>query len=305
MKVIRKLWPQLALLAVGLIWGSSNVFIKDAVHRIPAAFLIALRCTTACLLLGLIFYKRMRKITRRDLISGAVIGACLFLAYYMQTCSMYFTDPGKCGFLASIYSVIVPFLYWIVAKKRPTTRHLAAAFLCIAGVALCSVTGTLSITWGDSMALISGFFYAAHIVTIEKFGSERDPVVITVLQFGMAGLCGWVVALTTETSRIALPGTAVLDVLYLALVCTGLAMFLQNLGQNRVKPNFASILMSTEALFGVLISVLAGFEMLNSRLIFGFVLIFAAVLVSQVKLPVRQRQASSRSALRTGHTNTM
>lgn len=277
------MWPQLALLAVGLIWGSANIFVKSASGQIPPAFLIALRCTAASALLALIFRKRLRGLTCKDFLSGAIIGICMFSAYYIQTCSMRISDPGKCGFLASVYCVIVPFLYWIVVRKRPTWRHLLAAVLCLAGVVFCSVTETLSISWGDSMALLSGFFYAAHIVSVEKCSKGRDPIAMTILQFGFTAVFAWVVALATERQQFALPASALFDVAYLAFISTGLATLLQNLGQKRVNSNLASILMSTESVFTLLISVSLGMERLTVQICVGFVLIFAAILISQIE----------------------
>lgn len=287
MNKLKKQWPQLALLAVGLLWGSSNVFVKDAVSQIPPAFLIALRSTIAALLFSLLFWKRLRTLHRRDVLCGAAIGVCLFLAYYAQTCSMFFTTPGKCGFFASTYCVIVPFLYWLIARRRPSAHHLISAVLCVAGVVLCSVTESLSITWGDSAALVSGVFYALHMVVVEKLNKGRDPIAMTVLQFVFSAAAAWVVTLATETDRLALPASAMFNVLYLALVCTGLAMLLQNLGQKRVNPNRASILMSTESVFGVLFSVCLGYETLDLQTVLGFVLIFAAIVVSQLKAAPR------------------
>ena len=288
MKVAKAILPQLSLLLVGVIWGSSNVIIKNAVDQIPAAFLIALRCTMASALLALVFGKKLKMIDKSTLLGGAVIGLCLFLAYYMQTCSLYFSDPGKCGFLASVYCVIVPFLFWILTGKRPEAKSFAASVLCLAGVLICSVNGALKIAWGDSMALISGVLYAAHIVTIERFSRDKDPVVMTILQFAFAGLYGWIVALTTERARLCLPTEAALELMYLALVCTGLAMLLQNVGQKRVAPHVASILMSTEAVFGVAISAALGMERVTARLALGFVLIFAAILISEFRASPRR-----------------
>ena len=77
-------------------------------------------------------------------------------------------------------------------------------------------------------------------------------------------------------------------VLYLALFCTMLALLLQNVGQKYASPASASILMSTESVFGILFSVLFAGEVVTPRLAVGFALIFAAVLVSEVQLPAKQ-----------------
>lgn len=290
MKKLTKFWPQAALLLVGLIWGSSNVIIKNAVDQIPPAFLIAMRCTIAAPLLAILFRKHLRGTTAADVRSGAIIGVCLFLAYWIQACSMCYIAPGKSGFLTSIYCVMVPFVYWAVSRRAPTLRNLLAAGLCVCGVALCSLTGSFTIAWGDTLALICGLFSAAHVVSVGICGQGRDPFRITVLQFIAAAIVGWGVSLCTEASRICLPTGALFDVFYLALACTGLALLLQNISQQRVEPNTASILTSTESVFGVMFSVLLGYETLNARLLGGFALIFAAILVSQLQFPTKERK---------------
>ena len=59
---------------------------------------------------------------------------------------------------------------------------------------------------------------------------------------------------------------------------------LQNIGQKYTNPSAAAIILSLESVFGVLFSVLFSYETLTPKLIFGFVLIFAAVLLSETKL---------------------
>lgn len=66
-----------------------------------------------------------------------------------------------------------------------------------------------------------------------------------------------------------------------------------------VPTSCSSILMSTESVFGVIFSVIFLQEALNGKLIIGFALIFAAVLISQLNLAPIKRVACPLHAQRT------
>lgn len=279
----KKLWPRLALLGVAIIWGSSMVVVKTATESLPSDYLVTLRTLLACIALCLLFPKHLKKLDWSYLLPGIVIGGCLFLAYWIQTLSVVDGMPGKSTVLAAIYCVLVPFLAWIVCKRRPNLCQIAAAVLCIVGVGVAANLSlrSLTIEQSDLYALISSFFYAAHIVTIDRFGEKKDPILLTIVQFFFCSVFGWIVTLVREGGVPALPMRALGDLAYLAFMCTGVALLLQNLGQSKVEPTTASILMSTESLFGVLFSVWFAGETLTVTLLCGFVLIFGAILLSQ------------------------
>ena len=70
----------------------------------------------------------------------AWLGAALFTAYTLQTFGLEYTTPGKNAFLTATYCVIVPFMWWFFTKKRPDRYNIAAALVCICGMALCRWT---------------------------------------------------------------------------------------------------------------------------------------------------------------------
>jgi len=290
----RLIWfgSRAALLLVGIIWGSSLVVVKSSAERIAPNLVIASRFTLACIVLSLIFFRKFRLLNREYLKSGLIIGACLFVAYWLQTLGVTLAMPGKSAFLSSIYCVLVPFVFWAIGGGRPRARNLVAACLCVAGILLSSVTADFSILPGDLLALASGLFFAVHIAAVGRYGSGKDPVLITILQFGFCAIFAWIATFTLEGFAIRWHPDAAGGVLYLALACTALALLLQNVGQKYADPASASILMSTESVFGVIFSVIFMGETLNSRLLLGFVLIFASVLISEVPFSVLRKRAA-------------
>lgn len=282
------LGSRLALLLVGIIWGSSLVVVKSSTDAMPPNLLVALRFTLAFVLLAIVFFRRLKKIDRSYLKSGAIIGACLFLAYWIQTVGVTLAMPGKSAFLSSIYCVLVPFLYWIFYHRAPRQENLLAAALCVLGILLASVTADFGIAPGDALALLSGVFFAAHIVAVGKYGEGKDPIVITILQFGFCALLAWLGTLTLERGAVAIRPEAVGGVLYLGVCCTGIALLLQNLGQKYADPSSASILMSTESVFGVAFSVVFMGERITAQMLVGFLFIFISVLVSELGLSFKR-----------------
>ena len=179
------------LFAAAIIWGTSFFVMKNALDVIPVFYLLAIRFTAGAVLLAAVCWKKWAGFTRDYLWRGAVIGAFLFLAYSVQTFGLDRTTPSKNAFLTAVYCVIVPFLYWAAARRRPDRYNILAALLCVTGVGLVSLDGDLSVNAGDVLTLICAFFYAAHIVAVAKVSPEKDIYLLTVFQFAFAALYAW------------------------------------------------------------------------------------------------------------------
>ena len=283
-KIKITLWAKLALLIVAIIWGSSLVVVKSTANHLSPCFLLAMRFTISCVILCIVFHRKLSLLNRNYFKCGAIIGSCLFAAYCSQTLGVMFTMPGKSAFLSSVYCVIVPFLFWAVDKNKPDLYNVLAAVICTVGVGLTSMTSCFSISKGDSLALLSGFFFASHIVSVAKFGKGKDPFLITILQFGFSAAFSWIASAVMVQGPIQWTTQDVAGVLYLSVMCTTVSLLLQNIGQKYIDPSSAAIVLSLESVFGIVFSVIVFHEALNLRLVIGFVLIFTAVFVSETKL---------------------
>lgn len=275
---------KLALLTATLFWGTSFVVLKDTLDLVPPNYLLALRFTTAGILLAIIFWKRLLRVTKQMLWQGCVIGVFLFLAYFWQTLGLQRTTPGKNAFLTAGYCVMVPFMLWAIRGPRPDRYHVIAAVLCLTGIGLISLEGDLSVGAGDLFTVLGGIFFGCHMVALGKFLKEKDPVVMTILQFGAAAVCFWIVSLLMEGIPEALPVQAILPIGYMSIFCTAVTLLLQNFGQKHTDPSAAAILLSLEAVFGTMFSLLLGKESLSLQVAFGFVTISLSVIVSETKL---------------------
>ena len=161
---------------------------------------------------------------------------------------------------------------------------MIAAILCVVGICLATFTEGISLSLGDGLALLSAVLFAAHIVSVARFGKDLDPILITILQFGFAAIFAWILTFTVERPiQINAEPAVVGGILYLAVICTALSLLLQNVGQKYTSSSSASLILSLESVFGVIFGVIFSGEEINAQLLGGFVFIFAAILISELK----------------------
>lgn len=278
-----------------IIWGSSFVVMKSSVDVLPTFWLLAIRFSFSALVLAVVFWKRWKVVDKQYLIGGTVMGFCLFVAYAFQTFGLARTTPGKNAFLTAVYCVIVPFLYWIVARRRPDKFNVIAAVLCIVGIGLVSITGedAAAFNLGDILTLIGGFFFAAHIIAVDKYAEGRDIFILTALQFASFAVFSWLGVLITRPplAEGVFNGELIFGLAYLVIFASCGALLFQNIGQKYTAPATAAVLLSLEAPFGVFFSILWADEKPTALMFLGFALIFVAVVCSETKFSfLRKKQ---------------
>ena len=284
---------QLLLLLATLAWGTSFFILKETISTVNELFVLALRFLFAGIALGVVFLKKLIKSDKKTILHGLVLGLILVLAYIIQTYGLSYTTPSRNAFLTSSYCVMVPFLAWAITKIAPKPYNVFSAVLCIVGVGFVAFSGKQqsgeNILLGDGLTLICAIFYALQIIFISKYQeSGEDTSVLLVLELLTVGVLCAVLSLIFElpngTSGYVLDFEKILKIGYLAVVCTLFAQMAQIYGQKFTTPNQASLILSLEAVFGTLFSVVLGDEKLTVGLIIGFAIIFIAMIINELKL---------------------
>ena len=176
------------LLMSALIWGSSFIVMKNAVDFISPFTLLCIRFVLSTIFISILFFNKIKKIKKQDLLGGFLAGLALFSAFSIQTFGLQLTTPGKNAFLTAVYCTIVPLLSWLYFKKKPDKAQIFAAILCFIGVGFVSLDSSLKVNLGDLYTLIGGFLYAVHIIVCEKAMKKTSPIIITALQFAFASI---------------------------------------------------------------------------------------------------------------------
>lgn len=277
----------LGLILTAAIWGFAFVIVKDSLDYIGPVWMVAFRFTIATICLAIIYNKKLKLLNKSYFINGGILGLFLFMAYLTQTIGCDYTTAGKNAFLTTIYVILIPLISWPLYKKWPGLLVFVSAILCVTGIGLLSLGqgDGEGMNIGDILTLICGLFYALHIIFVEKFNRKQDALLLTVLQFAYAALFGWLVAPFYDG---AFPLEQVKNfkviesMMYLGIFSTMIAFSLQNICLKFVPSALASLFLSLESVFGVFFSVLLLGEILTVRMWIGCILIFAAILLSEV-----------------------
>ncbi len=277
---------KLALLFATIIWGSSFIIMKDALDNIGTYFLLSVRFTGACLLLGIVFFNKLKKLNKDLIKAGFVMGTALIAAYILQTFGLAETTPGKNAFLTAGYCILVPFLFWAVAGTRPDRYNIIAAIMCIAGIGLVALDDNLTMGRGDILTLFCCVFYAIHIIVSACYTQTYDVMLLTLVQFFFAALWSTALCLLFEPLPVIseIPPYTWFSLAYLCVFATAGALGLQTYGLKYTTPSAGALILSLESVFGVIFSIMVGAEAVTLRLMSGFVVIFVAIVISETKL---------------------
>ena len=274
---------EFGLLLTALIWGSSFPVGKIALAYYSPLFLAMTRYLLGGIIIGIFLNERILTITKKEVISGFACGAIFYFAYLFQIIGLQYTVPSKQSFLAALYVIIVPFLYWIIYKKRPDIYNFAAALLTLIGIYLLTASGPGGFNKGDMITVFSSFLYAAHIALIGYLVKKTDPIILTFLQTITAGIIGLAVSLITEPLPTKFPLAGIFSILYLTIFCTIIAYGIQVAGQKHVYEMKTSILLSLEAVFGTLLSVVFLQDPFTVLMLLGCIIIFIGILTAETK----------------------
>ena len=215
------------------------------------------------------------------IIGGIVCGICLAVASAFQQIGISYTTVGKAGFITAMYIVIVPILGLFIKKKVRVIAWISVA-ISVVGLYLLCMTESLSLSRGDLLVLICAFCFALHIMVIDYFSPRVDGIRMSCIQFLTCGIVCAVPALLTESPDIHSILAAWLPILYAGALSSAVGYTLQIVAQKNTDPVIASLLMSLESAF----SLLAGWVLLNQRLssreMCGCILMFVAIILSQL-----------------------
>jgi drug/metabolite transporter (DMT)-like permease len=219
---------------------------------------------------------------------GIVAGIILFLGSTFQQTGIVYTTAGKAGFITGLYVILVP-LFGLFLKNKTSAGTWIGAIVAVFGLYLLSVTESFSIGLGDLLVLISGIFWAAHVLLIGKISPKTDPIQLAFLQFIICSFLSLIAAVISEASTIKNIYDASIPILYAGICSVGIAYTLQVIAQKEAHPAHAAIIMSFEAVFALIGGWLVLNEIIPLRGLIGCALMLTGMLISQLYILMKNK----------------
>ncbi|WP_304353881.1 DMT family transporter [Brachyspira innocens] len=281
----------IGIFLTALIWGYSFVAVKVVVQEIEPFYLVGFRNLAGGIFLSLIFFKRMKKITKRDILLSIPVGAALFLGFFLQTMSSKFITASKVAFFTGSYVIFIPFLAWVLYKKRPHIAAFIAAVITVIGLyLLTSFDGLGSIKAGDLFALLCAVVFAVHLILIDKMLEYVDGIIMASLQLIIAGIISLSAGIITSTpfDINAVSRESIYSIIYLAIGATGIAYLLQTVSQKYVNPNKAGIILSLESFLGALGGIIFMKDPLTINFVIGGICMISAIFICEIGSSIKK-----------------
>ena len=283
----------LILILTSFIWGMCFSAQSNASQYIgPFTFVCIRSMMTSAILFAAypLFAKHDKKVSSADakvytkkkyIILGAVLGAILVCASFLQQSGLRYTTAAKSGFITALYIVLIPVIGLFMGRKTGKLVWIGVA-VSLAGLCLLCLQNDLSVNIGDLITLGCALVFSFHIIVIDKYAGDMNSVLLSAIQFGVGALITLPMMLIMEKPQLGSIMACFGSILYAAVMSGAVGYTLQFVGQKYTEPTLASLLMCLESVFASIGGWILLGQKLSPREIFGCALMLAASMIAQL-----------------------
>lgn len=274
------MWAELGLFYCAAVWGATFYMVKDALSAVDPVTLVAYRFLLSALFLVPLVLRK--KAPGRLLKEGAVLAVILAILYMTQTVGLKYTSASNSGFITGLFVLFVPLFLLMFFGKPPTRVQWAASVLALAG--LWMLTGGIgAYNKGDALTILAAMTYAAHLLATDVYvKADADAVLLAFHQFWMTGVLSLAVAGGMGASLQVTTAKAVWVIVFLAVVPTLSAFYIQMLAQKNISPVKVSLIFSLEPVFAAIFAWTLGGEAFVPARAAGGLLIVTAMVIGEL-----------------------
>lgn len=286
----------LLLIMTTILWGVGFVVTEQVLSdNVPVFMLLAIQFAVGalCLLAGF-FVKRGKRTapTGREALSGLLLGLLLGVALVLKYFGLnsYSQGTDKSYFFSSVFVLLVPVVTCIFDKKF-YLKNLIDGLIALTGLAIFynifRVTTFFSLF--DGLSLAGGIAFAFYFVLLGRNAAKYDTVRYAFYQLLSVAVVCSAFSLIFEMkyiSEIKNVGGVTLGLLFLGVLCTGMAYCLLVLVQKKIPAATAALTVGGQSLFAFLFNWALGYSMLDRfGIVVGAVIVAVAILSSLLVRP--------------------
>ena len=280
-------------LLAALIWGSAFVAQDIAAQDLGPFTVNAVRSWIGAFALLFISYILRKKIHiseskrasyKKQLLWGGLgCGLLLTAAANLQQAGIGTTDPGKAGFITSLYVVLVPVFGIFFRRRAPYTVWIGIG-LSLVGLYLLCITNTFTIAPSDGFILLCAVFFALQILLVDRL-PEINGMHLCCAQLFVVAVISTILMFVFESPSAMLILKHWFPLTYIGILSSATAYTLQIVSQKGSNPTVVSLLLCLESVFAGLTGWIVLHDTLSPREIAGCCLMFGSVLLASLQNP--------------------
>ncbi len=277
----KKTLASFMLVLATLFWGLSYSVQSISAQGLGPFMTVCFKGAGGVFLLPLLLYRKT-KIDKDILLGGLWMGIFAFGGCLFQQLGIIYSTVSKASFITALYIIFVPMMEVFLGRKIRKAIWYSASIAALGLYFLCmnSVSG---INIGDLFLLIGSILFALQIIVIDRYSRKCDPVALTCVSQIVVALFGLVAALIYEKPDVSSFEQMILVILYMVFIGGLISQLIQIRYQRDLDSSLASLLMSFESVFGAFFGWLILHQGMSLREIFGCILVFAAILLAEMK----------------------
>lgn len=266
-------------------WGFDTILIKLTIVTFPPLFYLGIRFLLAGAIMAVFFWAKITSLGKSAWLWTFLAGAMLFGGFALQTVGLRYTTPGISAFLTMTYFIFVPIFKSFISRKLPESRLIAGILLVAVGMWLLFFQNRFVFGLGESLTLLSAVLFAVHILVVDKAVNLVNTVALATVQVGVTGFLSIILALLWEPFPRGFTPLSVLAISFGTLFGSIGAYLVQTWAQKLTPPSHVGLLLSLEAIFALLFSLLFGLDVLTRNGILGLALVFLGTILAEWTRP--------------------
>jgi len=226
--------------SVTIIWGVSFIATRIVVNSIPPLTAAFIRFLIASLTLGILSRGKISNIFSKDVIFAGFWGVTAYFVF--ENSGLVFTYPTNASLIVSSAPILYTLFSHFVQKRKATLKEYMASLLAFLGVSIIILNGRFVLKLnplGDLLMIgsaLSWVFYTYHVDKLED--SDSLSTIFSITLWGAIFLLPFSVFEKKES--LVFNTSVLVSLLYLGIVCSGIAYFFWNRGIKKINPRYTT-----------------------------------------------------------------
>jgi len=276
------------MFVITLIWGFTFIFTKIGISYANESLFVLLRFSIALFLLLIVFNKRLFAFNPQTVKQGFVLGFFYAGGFILQTYGLKITTVPKSAFITGLAVPLVPFVYWILVRKKVEIFSKIGVFVASVGLWLFTNPDISNLNIGDVFTLFSTIFWAFYITYMDLYTKNKTGINHTAqlvfLQFIALVLLSLISFLIFDLDNFTLEfhPNLIYAVLYNGVIASFALTFIHTAYQRFTTPIKAALIFSLEPVVASIASIFIFNSIFSFREIIGAIIMFGGVLTSEI-----------------------
>lgn len=282
----KQMKADIMLLVVTLGWGISYILMDFSLKAVGPFMLNAYRFLIAFFVAAVLLFPRLRGVSRTTLRYSALIGVALTLVYTGCTVGVMYTSLSNAGFLCALTVVITPVFSFLFLRQRPEKKLILVVAVALIGIALLTLTESLTPKLGDVLCIMAATAYAGDLLLTERAVKQEEvnALQLGIFQLGFTGLFMLILSIFFGELTVPSSGSIWGAVLALSIMCTGIAFIVQTVAQQYTSASHVGVIFALEPVFAGVAAFFVAGEVLTPRAYLGAFLLVSCLFIMELDL---------------------